>query len=156
MLENKRAYLAAALAVLYPGLGHVYLRSWLRAAAWFALALFTASVVVPTETIRAMGSGDLETIVAASESLPLEVALTLLAVRALNVVDAYLVAAHPHLVGMEAETDEASEGPGRCPSCGKDLDADLDFCPWCTQTLDAAPVEEEESGGAGDGRPTSR
>jgi predicted amidophosphoribosyltransferase len=23
-----------------------------------------------------------------------------------------------------------------CPSCGKELDEDLDFCHWCTQRLD--------------------
>lgn len=33
--SGKRLWLASALAVIYPGLGHVYLREWLRALLWF-------------------------------------------------------------------------------------------------------------------------
>jgi hypothetical protein len=29
-----------------------------------------------------------------------------------------------------------ASGSTECPECGKELDPDLDFCPWCTTRLD--------------------
>lgn len=144
MIGNRRAYIAAILAFIYPGLGHLYLRVWLRAIAWFALAIGTVTLVVPKETLEVMGSGNLDAMLAASRTLPVEVLLTVLAVRVLNVVDAFLVAARPDLVGADSASQGSDDVPsGTCPSCGKDLDEDLDFCPWCTQRLD---VDTEEDG----------
>lgn len=154
MIGNRRAYIATFLAFIYPGLGHLYLRAWLRAVAWFALAVGTVTLVVPQETLEVMGSGDLDAMLAASSDLPIETVVTVLGVRVLNMIDAFLVAARPDLVGAGDRQSEAEvQASGQCPSCGKDLDEDLDFCPWCTQRLDADG--DEEGGGTNDDRPTA-
>lgn len=136
-MSRKRPWLAALLAFLYPGLGHLYLRAWLRALAWFLLAMLTAALVVPESVISAMESGGLEALLAATESLPPEVLAPLFVVRGLNVLDAYLLA-------RRGDAPDSGEASATCPNCGRDLDADLDFCPWCTHRLDEGTEGEEE------------
>jgi hypothetical protein len=139
--------LAALLAFLYPGLGHLYLRAWLRALAWFLLAMLTAALVIPESVISAMEAGGLEALVAATEDLPPAVVLPLFAVRGLNVLDAYLLARRAADAGAETATGtETGTGSGAatCPNCGRDLDEDLDFCPWCTYRLDEEGKGEDE------------
>ena len=47
-MVNRRGVIAAVLGFVYPGLGHVYLRKWVRALSWFVLAIATAvSCFVP-------------------------------------------------------------------------------------------------------------
>lgn len=130
MRSHRRAVLAAVLAVVYPGLGHVYLREWVRAVAWFGLALLTAVVVVPESTVVALESNGLAALASASEDLPLEAFLALLAVRLLNAIDAAVLGLRPAPV-QDPKTVT-------CPSCGRELDDDLDFCHWCTQPLRTA------------------
>jgi hypothetical protein len=129
---HKRPWLAALLSVLYPGLGHVYLREWLRGLLWFGLVIATASITVPTAALPAAGSDlTLDAILQASQALPQEATLVLFALVVLSVADAYRLAA---LGNRRAETATGS----RCPHCGHDLDGEdeLDFCPWCTAHLD--------------------
>jgi hypothetical protein len=140
---NRRGVIAAVLGLLYPGLGHVYLRKWVRALSWFVLALATAALVVPESAFEAFRAEGVDGLMAASENFGLEVTLSLLAIRILNVVDAYVVAARQTAAAVAQQVSAAGEGesaaqpePTECPECGKDLDDELDFCPWCTTRLD--------------------
>ncbi|WP_353635197.1 zinc ribbon domain-containing protein [Halobacterium sp. NMX12-1] len=147
-MVNRRGVIAAVLGFVYPGLGHVYLRRWVRAISWFLLALVTAALVVPESAYQAFQTDGLAGLMEASENLGPEVTLSLLVIRVLNVVDAYLVAVRdtasavaeriptPGSDGAAAGADAAGE-PAECPECGKELDSDLDFCPWCTTRFDA-------------------
>jgi hypothetical protein len=141
---TRRSLVASVLAFIYPGLGHVYLRAWIRAVAWFSLALVTAALVVPPSALTAFQDGGISGLMAASRSFPAEVTLSLLVVRILNVIDAYLIGLREAAVEEEAEPAESAAGS--CPECGRQLDEDLDFCPWCTTRLDEAG-EEGGSGG---------
>ncbi|MFC7069245.1 zinc ribbon domain-containing protein [Halobaculum lipolyticum] len=132
----KRPWLAALLAFVVTGLGHVYLRRWVRAFGWIAVAVAAVLLFVPLETVQAVEIGDPTTYPAT----PYSVTLVLLA----SAVDAYLLARrHNEAVERErdaaeavARGDDPSDGEAlACPNCGKDLDADLDFCPWCTTEL---------------------
>lgn len=125
-------------AFLYPGLGHVYLRAWLRAIGWFILAIAAAALVVPDAAYAAYQSGGLDALYAASSEFGMNVFLSLLGVRLLNVVDAYLTALKQSSQ-KAVETDE-----GTCPSCGGELDPELDFCPWCTTRLETDIGAESE------------
>jgi hypothetical protein len=151
---NRRGVIAAILGFLYPGLGHVYLRKWVRALSWFVLALATAALVVPDAAYQAFQSEGVSGLMEASESFGLEVTLSLLAIRLLNVVDAYMIAARQASAAAveDVTPDEAGEAngavvsePGECPACGKELDEDLDFCPWCTTRLDTGAGGEAEA-----------
>ncbi len=126
---SRRALIAGVFAVIYPGLGHVYLREWLRALSWFGLALLTAALVVPADIITAYETGGLSRLVEASRSLPLASLSALLLVRLLNVIDAVRLALAPR------RTATSSDGL-TCPHCGGEVDPQLDFCHWCTTELD--------------------
>lgn len=124
-----RAAIAIGLSVLYPGLGHVYLREWLRAIAWFAIAILAAMLVMPVELVEATETEGLSVLLRTSEFLTFEAITALLAIRMLNAIDAAILALKP-------TTPE--QPTNNCPNCGGELDDDLDFCPWCTRHLDPA------------------
>ena len=129
---RKRPWLAALLSAVYPGLGHVYLREWVRGLLWFGLVIATVSFVIPTAAIPPTESDlTLDAVVAASQALPTAATLALFGIVVCSVADAYRLAA------LGNRRAEAVSG-GRCPHCGHDMDAelDLDFCPWCTARLD--------------------
>ncbi len=130
------------LGLVYPGLGHVYLRRWLRALAWFVLAAATAALVVPPSAFEAFDANGVEGLLEASESFGLEVTLSLLAVRALNVADAYLVAVRDAAAKAAAEAMAGEAAAENCPNCGGELDAELDFCPWCTMRFERESPED--------------
>lgn len=138
-LLRRRPLVAGLLGFLYPGLGHLYLRAWVRAIAWFALALVTAAMVVPESAIAAFQQQGIEGLIAASQDFTLEVTGSLLVVRVLNVVDAYLTGLRQERATVESPVDAAAT----CPNCGGDLDEDIDFCPWCTVELSEFETEEE-------------
>jgi len=120
------------MALLAPGLGHVYLRAWIRAVAWFSLAIATAAVMLPPEVYATVEAGGIENAIEASRSLPTRVYVGSLTVRVASALDA-------GLLGLRGATGDAhgdAEGP-TCPHCGGELDDELDFCPWCTTRLDA-------------------
>lgn len=134
--SEKRPWLAAALAVLYPGLGHVYLRLWGRAVGWFLAIVATGLVLVPDEAVPESISP--ETVLEASRALPLEVSLAILGLSVLSVADAYWMAGRLN----------ERRGPERvteCPECGREVDEDLEFCQWCTTRLEDGP--EDSSAG---------
>lgn len=133
-MTRKRAFLAGLLALLYPGLGHIYLRAWKRAIGWFLLAIATVALVVPTEVIERVDPLDSpfaisETIAAAASAGELT---ALLVVVGFSVADAYLLARR------RQPASQSTESAQRCPSCRKELEGDLDFCPWCATELDEA------------------
>ncbi|MEM4780768.1 MAG: zinc ribbon domain-containing protein [Halalkalicoccus sp.] len=136
----KRPWLAAVFAILVPGLGHVYLRAWLRALLWFWMVVLSFVLFVPEELIEGVQSfGDA---MAVSAELPFEAQLALLVVITFSAADAYWQA---------SQQRQRVEGE-RCPHCGREIDdLDLEFCHWCTEPLDPdAGAEPGESG------PTSR
>ena len=146
-LIRRRPIIAGLLGFLYPGLGHVYLKAWLRAVAWFGLAVITAAMVVPDSAVTAFQQNGIDGIIAASREFPIEVTGSLLLIRVLNVIDAYLT-------GLRQE--QATAGPvtpetPTCPECGGELDEEIDFCPWCTTELsefetDVTADEDEPDG----------
>lgn len=125
-----QAAIAVGLSILYPGLGHIYLRKWIRALAWFSIALLAAMLVMPVELVEATETEGLSVLLETSEYLSLEAITALFAIRILNAIDAAIIAIKPTKV---------EQGGNNCPNCGGELDDELDFCPWCTARLD--PLE---------------
>jgi hypothetical protein len=133
---TRKSLVASILALVYPGLGHVYLRAWLRAIAWFVVALIAAAMVMPESAYAAYEANGFSGLLEVSQNLPMEVFLSMTVIRVLNALDAYLT-------GLQAAAKEAEPAAAdACPECGKELDEDLDFCPWCTTRLEP---EEDHS-----------
>ncbi|MFB6126913.1 MAG: zinc ribbon domain-containing protein [Halolamina sp.] len=126
---GKRPWLAGVLCLLATGLGHLYLRRWVRALGWFLLSYAVAVAVVPTETLSTVLDGGV---------LALETLWPVLVVQAAAAVDAYRIAAVAPVASADGEDEE-------CPHCGKELDSDLEFCPWCSAEL--RPESEVEPSG---------
>jgi hypothetical protein len=136
----RRAWLAAVLAFIYPGLGHAYLRAWLRSLAWFGLALSTVAWlliagIIPESALATAREGGIDGLLAVTRTLPTEARVAIFLVTALNVFDAYVTAKQPRQATPELA----------CPECGRELDEDIDFCPWCTTRLDADAEAETEA-----------
>ncbi|QCC50642.1 DUF7575 domain-containing protein [Halapricum salinum] len=128
--SQKRPWLAAALSLLYPGVGHLYLREWVRAALWFGLLVTAALVLFPADITPETAS--IDALIEMSRQLPLYAQLTMLVLTVLCMLDAYALASRHN----ETVSREAGEAASRCPSCGHDLeDEELDFCPWCAEPL---------------------
>lgn len=117
-VTSKRPWLAALLATLITGLGHLYLREWFRAAMWYGFALSAALLFIPDATIQAM--------IDHGTRPPLVEIAPILTVQLLSVVDAYRL----------ARRRNAMAGKTPCPHCGRPLDEDLQFCHWCTTQLE--------------------
>jgi hypothetical protein len=133
---QKRPWLAAVFAFVYPGLGHVYLRRWLRALLWFGLTIATAIVFIPESTFQAVEPGNMQAALEATRNLGVDVVLPILAVQAINIIDAYWTAIRGNRsIDVGPDVPVGSDGAS-CPNCGKELEADLDFCHWCTTRLD--------------------
>ena len=162
MRDRLRPALAALLAVALPGLGHVILRRWGRALVWHVtivggtVALYTMYDVEPVDP--------LESPTGFAAAVPPEISVPIAFLVALSAVDAYLVgreqaaaadraAAAAELVrkhaaeqGVDAPDGVAAEPETvQCPHCGRDTDAEIDFCHWCTEPL---PWAEEDAGGS--------
>lgn len=117
--------------MIYPGLGHVYLRAWLRAIAWFLVALVAAALVMPESAFAAYEAEGFAGLLEVSRNLPSEAVMSMTVVRVLNALDAYLTGLRTADTAAEAGSPTTT-----CPACGKELDEDLDFCPWCSTRLD--------------------
>jgi uncharacterized paraquat-inducible protein A len=126
------------LAFLQPGLGHLYLRAWIRAVLWFGLWVVTLTVAVPTA-----GAGGVlavaERVLASVTSLPAEAALALASVTLFSTLDAYWLASRYN----EERTRNTEDGTVNCPHCGREVDPQLDFCHWCTEPIDREFGTEE-------------
>ena len=128
--SRKRPWLAAFLSLFVPGVGHLYLREWVRAALWFGLLLTASVLLFPVESApETMSFGAMREFYA---QLPLYVPLAILFVRILSMLDAYALASRHN----EGVSRAAGDAASRCPACGHTLeDPDIDFCPWCAEPL---------------------
>jgi hypothetical protein len=119
------AVVAAALGAFLgvAGVGHAYLRRWRRAAAWFSAVMAVSLALIFAFT-------DPEVVTA--DTLPPVVVVPLVGLLLASVADAYLV-------GRRGRSPSGEEGP-RCPSCGRGVDAGIDFCWYC-----GAPTAEDEA-----------
>ena len=128
--SEKRPWLGALLSFLLPGLGHIYLKEWLRSAMWFAFGVSAVLLFVPlpdAATTGALTAAEaFEAAMEVTSDLPLEVLIPIWVVRIFSAVDAYWLALQHNRVTDEGE---------RCPACGKPVDEELDFCQWCTTPL---------------------
>ncbi|MFT4923731.1 MAG: hypothetical protein ACI8XM_002962 [Haloarculaceae archaeon] len=139
---RKRPWLAVLLAILYPGLGHIYLRKWGRALLWFALIVTSALFLVPGDAEPTALSAD--AILTAAEAIPTEVSLLILGLSFLSVFDAYMMANRVNEMARPTVDSAGEVQVESCPSCGKDLDEELEFCPWCShQLVDTEPDEDD-------------
>jgi len=169
MWTQLRPILAAVLAMLFPGLGHLVLRQWKRALLWFFVVMSGGVALLLLYDVDVAGSGTSPTEAAAA--LPADVTLPLLLLYGLSALDAYLVGranigdraqAAATTEGVQQHTTGVDGGSGRdggapsvaaiadgdteppeveCPTCGKKTDAELDFCHWCTEPLPWAGSE---------------
>jgi hypothetical protein len=131
---GKRPWLAVVLALVYPGLGHIYLREWLRALVWFFLVVTGSTLLIPASTVpETLSIGAFMT---AAEAIPPENGLALISITFFSMADAYWVAKRRNQVSMVEERTT-------CPNCGKDLDDDLEFCHWCTERVGTPDHEAE-------------
>ena len=161
--RGKRPWLAAFLGTLATGLGHFYLRRWRRGLAWFAAAVVASYLFVPPEAAQALLSGE--------GSDPADLA-PVFVVGVASIADAYVLARRrqqrarreaaasrdagtavnqdgdDYGTGVTATATMGTASPGEsdaesCPNCGKELDPELDFCPWCTARLDGENDRDE-------------
>ena len=136
--KNARPWLAVLLAFLYPGLGHVYLREWLRALVWFFLNVTSFALLIPESAVPETVGVD--SLLRAAENFPPEAALALASITIFSMIDAYWMAKR------DTEAQEAT-GEATCPNCGRDVDPDLEFCHWCTERL--SPDSDGDDSGTG-------
>ena len=128
---EKRHLVAALLSFLQPGLGHLYLREWLRAALWVGLWVGSLVVVANSAGLDLADPGALVAAVGFftdPDALPVEVVLTALSVTAFATLDAYWLTAR--------NNHRLQNRTGRCEECGEQLDPSLEFCHWCTMPRD--------------------
>jgi len=137
--RERRVVVAVVVSVVgaiigVAGAGHVYLREWGRAFAWFSLVLGAGLVLIAS-------FADPET--ATVSSLPLRVTGPIILLLTLNTVDAYYVARRSGTGGAtrRGPTRDESAPNVSCPSCGREFDPELSFCPWCAGSRDDERVE---------------
>ncbi|MFB6108630.1 MAG: zinc ribbon domain-containing protein [Haloplanus sp.] len=123
MTERRRIVIATVVSIVgsvlgVAGVGHAYLREWRRAFAWFAFVLGAGLLLVVV-------FADPQT--ATPSTLPRTVTIPLVALFALNTLDAYRVASR----GRRNGTTDV-----RCPACGRECDPALAFCPWCAESFE--------------------
>ncbi|WP_394740170.1 DUF7575 domain-containing protein [Natronococcus roseus] len=140
--SRKRPWLAALLAALVTGLGHLYLWRLRRAVGWLAASVLVTFLLVDQAAFETLAGGNPDTDA-------LLAVWPMYAIVALSVVDAYLIARRP-AAGSESSAHGEPTAPSAdedaapsCPHCGKELDPDLEFCHWCTTQLKAGEDDEE-------------
>lgn len=145
-----RPWLAGLLALIYPGLGHVYVRAWGRALLWFALAIATTLFVVPEEVAEttkpfADPMAASEAIVAQTPTLGV---VSILLVIAFSMIDAYLMARRAGDTTTSEDTTAETDTTHTCPECGREVDPELSFCHWCSTELPDDAESEMKSRGS--------
>ncbi|MFW5948109.1 MAG: DUF7575 domain-containing protein [Halolamina sp.] len=137
--DRYRPYLAGLLGTVATGFGHLYLRRWLRGFGWIALAFVVTVAFVPAGTMETMTVGE-----------PVEQQSTLyptMIVQLAGAFDAFLLAyREPTASAGGGDVPVAADGEDggdavACPNCGKEVEADLGFCHWCTTEF-ATPGSE--------------
>lgn len=133
---GRRALIATVVGALgaivgVAGLGHAYLREWRRAIAWFALVIGTMLVLA----FLFVDPGGVSTSMSFFE-FPSTVVWPIVTLLVLSTLDAYITARRP---GAKSTSDEPT-----CPACGREIDAEIDFCPWCTERFDGEGEAETD------------
>ena len=131
-MVHLRSIIAVGLAFVFPGLGHAYLRQWVRAVMWAALSLSASFLLMPDP---ATGGTAVENVAATVERLSAAEQFVLLSLTLFNMVDAYVISV------QQARFDPDAL---HCPDCGSEVDEDLEFCHWCTTRLDAGEGDRPE------------
>ncbi|QCC57993.1 zinc ribbon domain-containing protein [Natrinema thermotolerans] len=131
-ISQKRPWLAALLAALATGLGHLYLRRLRRALGWIVVSFGVSAAFVDPAAIDTLlaGNGTTETLLAVAP---------MLLVVGLSTVDAYLLAYTQQTRTTPSPSSETETTD--CPHCGNELDPDLEFCHWCTRAVENADRE---------------
>ncbi len=134
--SQKRPWLAALLAVLATGLGHLYLRRWRRAFGWLAVSFLVTALFVEPAAVDEFVTGNWtpDTLLAIAP---------MLVVVGLSIVDAYLLARAQNLGTRPSSLSDGDTVS--CPHCGNELDPELEFCHWCTNPVADAEHDRTES-----------
>ncbi|WP_222913105.1 zinc ribbon domain-containing protein [Natrinema sp. SYSU A 869] len=135
-ISKKRPWLAALLATFATGLGHLYLRRWRRALGWLAVSLGVTALFTDPAAVDEFltGSWNFDVLLAIAP---------MFIVVGCSIVDAYLLA---HIQNANARSSEPSDGDlVSCPHCGNELDPDLEFCHWCTRSVDGTDRDQREA-----------
>lgn len=128
--------LAVLLGTAVTGLGHLYLRRWLRALGWVGVIVATTALFVPESMLSVLSSGTITN--------PLSL-LPVIFVGITSVIDAYLIARLQQMTQKMIETTNVtSKKPtmsdngthATCSICGNDVTPSLGFCQWCTAEFD--------------------
>lgn len=131
---SKRPLLAVILSILQPGIGHLYLGAWLRAALWAGLWLVPFGMGARTISLDPL-SLDLVTavigVLGTFGTFPLEFSIPMVAVTLLATYDSYRI----------AERNVVESATPVCPQCGREVDPTIDFCHWCTSILEDSHSE---------------
>ena len=133
-ISRKRPWLAALLAVVATGLGHLYLRRWQRALGWLTALFVVAVLFVDPTVLEALANGTPGDLLSR---------LPLLIVGSLSIIDAYLLAHAQNRVVQSTASPSAERA--HCPNCGKELDSDLEFCHWCTTEIEDFEARHAEN-----------
>lgn len=131
--------LAALLGTIVTGLGHLYLRRWLRAIGWLVVAVVASVLFAPASTSSAINSGTFADFFSI---------LPIVLVSAASILDAYLIAkGRSQADRVQANNTTGPTGADDspdCPACGKPVDLDLGFCHWCTTEFKVVEATELE------------
>ncbi|UHQ98669.1 zinc ribbon domain-containing protein (plasmid) [Natrinema zhouii] len=134
-LPQKRPWLAALLAALVTGFGHLYLRRVGRAIGWLVTSLGVSVLFVDPSAYDAFlaGTWTVGTLLAVAP---------MFLVVGLSVVDAYRLAQRQNAAARPS--DDPDDDAVACPHCGNDLDPELEFCHWCTNSVEDVDRERPE------------
>lgn len=142
--DRARPFVAALLGMLVTGLGHVYLRRWLRAVGWFALAFAVSVAFVPETAATDVLAGEpvdpLSLLPGAIVGVGSAIDAFVLARREVSAESSEATVTSESADGAQAEQTE--DGKVDCPACGKPVDPDLGFCHWCTTEFAAGGTDD--------------
>ena len=141
--ERLRPYLAGTLGIVAVGLGQLYLRRWLRGLGWLVLAFVVSELFVSPEAVQATAEAVRATMAGGTpaERAPLSAIYPMVSIQLAAALDAFLLAYRETTgsAGVDPDVDVPVVGDDgaaaetvSCPNCGKEVDADLGFCHWCT------------------------
>lgn len=131
--DRTRPLVAAGLCLPAPGLGHLYLRRWVRGVGWLLASYAAFLLTAPAGLQTLEGLMTLDPTAAAS-------LWPVLAVHVASAVDAY------GLATLTVDDPSGAPEAPTCPHCGEELDPEIDFCPWCTTELTEAAAGADRDG----------
>ena len=124
-----RTIAAVGLSVLFPGAGHALLRDWVRALLFAGLFTTAVALLLPVDPLAAATS------VSEVQAILMDEPRTTQFVLGFMLVFAAADAGFRALGFPPGSAARAADEPA-CPSCGRELDTDLEFCHWCTTRIE--------------------